>query len=62
MNARKANRVYINRVWTGPIILAITSTVGLIAALLADGWADVLSWLGLGLPVVVTCVYVLRAK
>jgi hypothetical protein len=51
-----------NRVWIWPIILATTSAVGLIAALLADGWADVLSWVGLGLPVVVTCVYVLRAR
>jgi hypothetical protein len=57
MNTRKTNRV-----WTVPVILAITSATGLIAALLADGWADALSWVGLGLPVVVACVYVLRAK
>ena len=57
MNTRKRNRV-----WIWPIILATTSAVGLIAALLADGWADALSWVGLGLPVAVACVYVLRAR
>jgi hypothetical protein len=62
MNTRKTNRIWINRIWTWPIILGITSAVGLISALLADGWADALSWVGLGLPVVVACVYVLRAK
>lgn len=51
-----------NRVWTVPVILAIASATGLIAALLADGWADALSWVGLGLPVVVACVYALRAR
>ena len=50
------------RIWTWPLILAAMSATGLISALLADGWADVLAWFGLGLPVVVACVYVLRAK
>lgn len=51
-----------HRVWMWPIIVGLTSATGLISALLADGWADVLSWFGLGLPVVVACVYGLRTK
>lgn len=31
-----------------PTVLALASTVGLVSALLADGWADLLSWLLLG--------------
>jgi hypothetical protein len=61
MSARKTNRNP-NQLWTWPIFLGATSAVGLISALLGDGWADVLSWFGLGLPVVVACVFVLRAK
>lgn len=57
MNTRKRNRV-----WAWPIILAATSAVGMISALLADGWADALSWAGLGLPVIVACVHGLRTK
>jgi hypothetical protein len=54
MNGGRAHRV-----WTWPIILGLTSVTGLIAALLADGWADALSWFGLGLPVIVACFYAL---
>jgi hypothetical protein len=43
--------------WVWPIFLGVASIVGLISALLADGWADALSWFGLGLPIVVACVY-----
>ena len=35
-----------------PLVLAIASLVGLVAALTGDGWRNALSWLGLGLPVV----------
>jgi hypothetical protein len=34
-------------------VLAACSALGLAAALLADGWADLLSWLLLGVPLVV---------
>lgn len=39
------------RLWGMPILLGIFSGVGLVAALVADGWGDVLSWLTLGLLV-----------
>jgi hypothetical protein len=38
-------------VWRWPIVTAIFSVVGLLAALFFDGWGDVLSWIGLGTPV-----------
>ncbi|MDN3566383.1 hypothetical protein ACFQY5_25730 [Paeniroseomonas aquatica] len=39
--------------WAAPGLLALASLIGLLAALLGDGAWDVLSWLGLGAPVVV---------
>ncbi|WP_200932619.1 hypothetical protein [Pseudorhodoferax sp. Leaf267] len=41
------------RVWGWPIALGLVSGTGLVSALLADGWYDWWSWLGLGLPVMV---------
>jgi hypothetical protein len=40
--------------WGAPLLLALASLVGLLAALLGDGVWDALSWLGLGAPVAVT--------
>ena len=37
--------------WTVPILLALLSVVGLVAALTGDGWRDAVAWVGLGLPV-----------
>ena len=34
-----------------PVMLAAVTVVGLVAALLGDDWLDVLSWIGLGIPV-----------
>lgn len=48
------------RLWGMPILLGILSGVGLVAALVADGWGDVLSWLTLGLLVALMAWYWLR--
>jgi hypothetical protein len=37
--------------WGAPIGLALVSALGLVAGLLGDGVWDVVSWLGLGLPI-----------
>jgi hypothetical protein len=34
-----------------PLMLAALTLVGLVAALLGDDWLDVVSWVGLGIPV-----------
>ena len=39
------------RIFALPLLIGITSIVGLLAALLGDGVYDTVSWLGLGLPV-----------
>jgi hypothetical protein len=41
------------RIWPVPIALGVLTSVGLVAALVADGFWDVVSWIGLGVPVAV---------
>lgn len=50
------------RLWGAPIALAIVSAIGLLAALVGDGFYDAVSWLGLGLPVAVSLWYGLRRR
>ena len=42
-----------------PLVLALASVIGLLSALLGDGWADALSWLMLGaVPATIVIGYV----
>ncbi len=53
MTARPSERRGIWRIFRWPLIMALASAVGLVAALVGDGWLDLLSWLALGLTLVV---------
>jgi hypothetical protein len=46
-----------HHVWRAPVAIGVASSVGLVAGLVADGWGDVVSWIGLGLPLVVLLRY-----
>ncbi|MGH8608339.1 MAG: hypothetical protein ACREX9_13265 [Gammaproteobacteria bacterium] len=50
------------RIWAAPITLGLVTTVGLIAALLADGIGDAVSWAALAIPVAVCCCYALKNR
>lgn len=39
-----------------PVLFASLTVFGLVAGLVGEGWLDVLSWAGLGIPALV-CVY-----
>jgi len=41
------------RLWGWPLALAVLTASGLLSALVSDGWGDVWSWVGLGVPVAV---------
>lgn len=41
------------RLWGKPLLIALLSITGLIAALVGDGYWDVYSWIALGIPVIV---------
>jgi uncharacterized membrane protein len=49
-------------IWTIPIMLAILSLFGLISALIGDGFMDFLSWITLGIPLVVVGWFMNRAS
>jgi hypothetical protein len=46
------------RVWPVPIALGILTSIGLVAALVADGIWDAVSWIGLGVPLAVVLWFV----
>lgn len=50
------------RIWGIPIVLGLLSIAGLIAALVGDGFADVLSWIALGIPLLVGIWFSLRPE
>jgi hypothetical protein len=54
----KSRRLGNSEIWAAPVLLALVTCVGLIAALLADGAGDWLSWLALFVPVVtiIACI------
>jgi hypothetical protein len=39
--------------WAMPILLGLVTAIGLVAGLLGDGWWDLVSVIGLGIPVAV---------
>jgi len=50
------------KLWAWPVVLALLTASGLIAALVSDGWGDAWSWFALGLPVAVTAWFGLRIR
>ncbi|WP_431016637.1 hypothetical protein [Bradyrhizobium pachyrhizi] len=52
----------LTQIFTAPLVIAIVSTVGLISALVGDGWWDAVSWAGLGLPVLLYLVFIWRRQ
>lgn len=60
-NSNSGNSVFLH-VFGKPIILALISMAGLLAALIGDGLLDVVSWIALGYIVAVTVWYVWIAK
>ena len=50
------------RLWGAPIVLGGLTASGLVSALLSEGWGDVWSWIGLGVPVVVMTWYAFVRK
>ncbi|MCS3452703.1 MULTISPECIES: hypothetical protein [Bradyrhizobium] len=52
----------LTQIFGAPLVIAVVSTVGLISALVGDGWWDAVSWAGLGLPVLLYLVFIWRRQ
>ncbi|MBR1203067.1 MULTISPECIES: hypothetical protein [unclassified Bradyrhizobium] len=52
----------LSQIFAAPLIIAIVSTVGLISALVGDGWWDAVSWVALGLPVLLYLLFIWRRR
>ncbi|UGY20054.1 hypothetical protein [Bradyrhizobium septentrionale] len=56
------SRRSLTQIFAAPLVIAIVSTVGLISALVGDGVWDAVSWVGLGLPVLLYLVFIWRRQ
>jgi hypothetical protein len=52
----------LGQIFAAPIVVGALSVVGLVAALVGDGWWDGLSWFSLTLPVLLYLFFVVRRK
>lgn len=52
----------LTQTFAAPLVIAIVSTVGLISALVGDGWWDAVSWVALGLPVLLYLLFIWRRR
>ena len=50
------------RLWAAPFTLGVLTASGLVSALVSEGWGDVWSWIGLGVPVAVMAWYALPLR
>jgi hypothetical protein len=50
----------VRRIWAVPTGLAVATALGLTAALIGDGWADLLSWASLAVPAIVMIRFALK--
>lgn len=58
--SRRPNGLW--RIFRWPIVLALVTIVGLLSALIGDGWADAASWLLLGILIIVMIVALRRGR
>jgi hypothetical protein len=56
------NHRTLGQIFVAPIVVGVLSIVGLLAALIGDGWWDVVSWLTLTVPVLLYVHFLVRRK
>jgi hypothetical protein len=56
------NHRTLGQIFAAPIVVGALSIVGLLAALIGDGWWDVVSWLSLTLPILLYLFFVVRRR
>ncbi|WP_225703044.1 hypothetical protein [Bradyrhizobium cenepequi] len=52
----------LSQIFIAPLLVAIVSTLGLVGALVGDGWWDTVSWVTLAVPVVLYALFIWGRK
>jgi hypothetical protein len=55
---KKTSHRNVSQIFAAPLVVAIVSAFGLVAALVGDGWWDASSWAALAVPVLL-CLFFL---
>jgi hypothetical protein len=55
-------RQTLGQIFIVPLVLGVLSTVGLISALVGDGIWDGLSWIALGIPILLCAYFFLKPR
>jgi len=56
------NHRTLGQIFVAPIVVGVLSIIGLLAALIGDGWWDAVSWLTLTVPVLLYVHFLVRRK
>jgi hypothetical protein len=56
------NHRTLRQIFAAPMVVGALSVIGLVAALIGDGWWDVVSWLSLTLPILLYLFFVVRRR
>ncbi len=62
MNSPRTTRRNLTQIFAAPLLIAVLSSVGLVSALVGDGWWDAMSWTALGIPTLLYFVFIWRRK
>ena len=62
MNSPRAARRNLVQIFCVPLLVAVLSVVGLVSALVGDGWWDTMSWTALGIPALLYSVFIWRRQ
>lgn len=62
MIGRRTSSGQLWRTFAAPLVIGLASAIGLVAALVGDGFADLLSWIGLGVPVLAVVWAMMRRR
>lgn len=61
-NGLRSRRRSLTQIFAMPLALGVVSAIGLVVALVGDDLWDVLGWLGLGIPLIITTWCMVRAR
>lgn len=54
-------RLPLRAIFALPLVIGVLGVIGLVSALTGDGWRDVVSWIGLAVPVLAV-VWAMKAR